>query len=391
MKTHITIWNKAYHSYFLKIIILIIFICTNLHVCFASNITFPNACIQGQSIVIAAVGDVLLHTPLQEKASMKGFDSLWEAAISFIKKADIAYANLEGPMAAGMKREGDPSTYSSFPYFNYNPHLAFDLKKSGFDIVSTANNHALDRFSKGIDKTIESLDKAGLQYVGTRTKGSNQPWYRITTKDAFKIAWIACTEVTNDNPDDYHQILHCYGRHDRKEILKMISELKSKVDTIIVLPHWGEEYHSKPNSDQIEFAHQVLDAGATAVLGSHPHVLQPMQKYITKDGRSTLILYSLGNFVSYQGESNTRSTIILFMGLTKTPDGTIINGIRFVPMYMQNRGATKSLELTKMPVNQTNAESYKIISKVMPMGNVLKDEEPLITNPECIMQKTASQ
>lgn len=353
--------------------------------CFAMNntsITFPDACAKGESIVIAAVGDVLLHTPLQEKAEKAGFQSLWSEAIPFIKQANIAYANIEGPMAKGMKRQGDDAIYSSFPYFNYDPTLAVALKNSGFTIVSTANNHVLDRFSIGIDKTIASLNQAQLSYVGTRERNSNKPWFYILKQGSFKIAWIACTEVTNDNPDTYHQVLHCYGRNDRPAIIDMINTLKHQVDAIIILPHWGEEYHTKPNSDQIEFAHEVLNAGATAVIGSHPHVLQPLQKYVTKDGRSTLIEYSLGNFVSYQENPLERTTIILLLGLTKKSDGTtIINGVRFVPMYMQNRSGIYSIHL-----DQAHTEDQvllnDILSHVMPMANAIYSQ-PVITNPEC--------
>src|SRR5262249_33114649 len=151
-------------------------------------------------------------------------------------------------------------------------------------------------------------------------------------------------------------------------------------DAIIISPHWGEEYERYPNDEQKHFAHEVLDAGATAVIGSHPHVLQPLQKYITKDGRATLIMYSLGNFISYQGRTNSRSTVILLLGLTKTSQGTIINGVRFVPMYMQNRSGWDDLKLTRLP--QGNSSATQSISQVMPMGNALYSSH-IVTNPQC--------
>lgn len=356
----------------------------------AKPLTFPGACTQGNSILIAAVGDILLHEPLQNKATRQGFMSLWSAALPFIQSADIAYANLEGPMAFNINRSGkEVSTkdarwyekiYTGFPQFNYHPNLAGALKNSGFDVISTANNHALDRFSIGIDKTILAFNQTGLAYMGTKLNGSNQTWIKMIQKNGINIAWIACTEMTNGLMDHHQQVLYCYKKKDRQWILNKIEELKSQVDAIIITPHWGEEYQHKPNRAQIAFAHQVLDAGATAVIGSHPHVLQPLQTYLTKDGRTTLIMYSLGNFVSYQGKPQTQSTIILLFGLTKTNHGTIINGVRFVPMYMQNRNGIDNLQLNI--VNHANSSHAQIISNILPMENAIYSPIKK-TNLEC--------
>lgn len=352
-----------------------------------TRLLFPDACAEGDSIVIAAVGDVLIHTPLRIKGNQLGYESLWEEAIPYLKRADIAYANLEGPIAPGQSEPGSRgrgNVYTAFPYFNYPPALASGLKNSGIDIVSTANNHALDRYSIGIDKTIETLDEVGLPFTGTRARNSNRSFIYIVSKKNFKVAWISCTEHTNGIDDNYKQVLFCYKKKDRKLILNTIQELKNQVDAIIVTPHWGEEYQHKPTEEQILFAHQVLNAGATAVIGSHPHVLQPMQKYITPDGRNTFIMYSLGNFVSFQGSADKRSTVILLLGLTKTEHGTIINGVRFVPMYMENRSGLGNIHLSRLPQPNHNDLSPSTISSIMPMGNVIYSNS-IITNPECYL------
>lgn len=355
------------------------------------TLIFPNACTQGKQITIAAMGDLLLHRPLQLKAAQSGYDSLWSKITPFLQSADIVYANLEGPIAPGINKNGkevddplkwDLNVYSDFPMFNYHPSLAQSLKTSGFTIVSTANNHTLDRYSIGIDKTIQTLDKAGIYHVGTRSKGTEQPWFKIVERQGFKIAWLACTEHTNGFDDKHHQVLHCNKTEDRQLILKTIQELKTQVDAIVISPHWGEEYHEYPNKSQTAFATQVLDAGATAVIGSHPHVLQPVKKYITKDNRATLISYSLGNFVSFQGSQRTRSTMILLLGLTKTTNGTIINGVRFVPLFMQNRSGTPNIHIAPISAQNRDWMSYQIISRNIPSGNALFSPK-LITNPEC--------
>ncbi len=367
-----------------------LFIC---HYAYAENktITFPNACIQGKKIVIAAMGDLLLHRPLQQKASSKGFESLWGEAIPYIQNADIAYANLEGPIAIGINHLGekvndsyqwDFNVYSDFPLFNYHPQLAKDLKKTGFSIVSTANNHAFDRHSIGVDKTLDLLDSVGIAYVGSRKSYSEASFVKIVDTQGVKIAWIACTEHTNGQADTNHQMLYCYKPSDKQWILKTIQELKPKVDAIIVSPHWGVEYQEQANQTQQAFAKEVLNAGATAVIGSHPHVLQPVEKFTTTDGRATLISYSLGNFISFQGSVRTRSTIILLLGLTKSADKTIINGVRFVPMVMVNRNGTPNIHLAQLSPEDNHLAAFGYISRAIPLGNALYSL-PIVTNPEC--------
>ena len=322
----------------------------------AGTLHFPDACAKGQTLTIAAVGDILLHYPLQVVGLKKGFTSLWEQTLPTFKSADIVYANLEGPIDAG-KNVG-----TGFPLFNYPETLAPALKQSGVTIVSTANNHALDQSAKGIDNTLSQLDKAGVKYVGSRARGSERPWSAIVEKNNFKIAWIACTAHTNGITDTHNQVLYCFKPKDRTTILNLVRDLKNQVDAVIVTPHWGEEYNNFPEKNQQAFAKQLLDAGALAVIGSHPHVLQPMEKYITPDKRTTFIAYSLGNFVSYQGTVNQRTSVILLLDLTKTQQGTVINGMRFVPLFMSNRAGLQQLYVKYLE----NYAQNPILTRVLP-------------------------
>lgn len=178
---------------------------------------------------LIALGDVLLHKPLHVQAlkSSEGHISLWKNLEGLIKSADMAYANLEGPVAPGIGRSGNPthdpgkifddSVYTGYPRFNYHEELIEDLVTSGFDVVSTANNHALDRGSLGIDKTIEILNKNHLAFTGTKTQqeanSGQREWYTIVEKNGFRIAWIACTFSTNGLPDRHSQVLNCFKQN----------------------------------------------------------------------------------------------------------------------------------------------------------------------------------
>ncbi len=363
------------------------------HCAMAQNtLTFTQACAKGQTLVIAATGDLILHHPLQVKASYQGFESLWSEATPYLKKADISFANLEGPIASGLDSKGrenrdplawDYQVYTDFPAFNYHPSLAQSLKASGFTVVSTANNHTLDRSAVGIDKTIQALKQAGIAFVGTRTTKNDTPFVTYLKVKEFNIAWLACTEHTNGQTDKYKQVLYCNQAKDKEYLLSTIKSLKTKVDAIIVSPHWGVEYQHQPTKTQQTFAKELLEAGAAAILGSHPHVLQPIEKYITKDNRETLVSYSLGNFVSFQGSTRTRTTLILLLGLTKTPQGTIINGIRFVPMFMRNRTGMPNIHLSQLENGPSKwVPPYQIISRMIPLGNALYSTD-FSTNPQC--------
>lgn len=342
-----------------------------------ASIKFSSA--NGNSLTIVAVGDVLVHYPLLVKGNKSGFESLWKSTIPYIQAADIAYANLEGPIAVNISESGkyikthnlDTRVYSGYPTFNYPFNLGIALKKSGFDIVSTANNHALDRFSIGVNKTIDALQQLNITYIGTRMRGDASPWVKVLNKNGFKIAWLACTEMTNGVDDKYHQVLKCYHKNDKQQILNIIATIKNNVDAIIITPHWGEEYQRYPTSQQKNFAHEVLDAGAMAVIGSHPHVLQPMEKYVTKNGRSTFIMYSLGNFISFQGHPIKQSTVILLLKLVKTPQQTFINTVHYIPMVMQNRNGIKNLTLCPISSKNFNSYPYNNIFNIFPRENVL--------------------
>ncbi|MDB4937468.1 MAG: hypothetical protein JWP87_4440 [Labilithrix sp.] len=354
----------------------------------AGPLKFRDACRAGTKITIAAVGDVLLHTPLQQQAysSPEGHHSLWKNVEPLLSRADLTYGNLEGPCADGVATTGeardpgkrfDNKVYSSYPQFNYHPSLIGALKDTGFDVVSTANNHAMDRRALGADRTIENLKEAGLPFAGTRpSTDPNAPWYTITESKGVKVAWVACSFSTNGIPDTKNQVLHCY--EDKATLLETIRALAARpneVDAVIVTPHWGVEYNHTPEQQEKKLAHDMLDAGATAILGGHPHVVQPWEKYTTRDGREGFIIYSLGNFVSGQSGTAKRSSLILYVGLTKGSDGKVtVNGVRHMPLTMGASPYTAQLG---------SGESLALTTKILGSWNKLGADEALVTNPEC--------
>lgn len=359
-------------------------------------ISFSQACASGPRTTIAAVGDVLLHSPLQQQAIAREgrgrFTSLWEPVKDLLAAGSVTYANLEGPTAKGVTASGRTATdpgfrfdnvvYTSYPQFNYHGSIEEDLVASGVDVVSTANNHAMDRRQLGADRTIERLQEVGLAFTGTRHRDHmSAPWHAITNQGGFQLAWIACSFSTNGLPDPSQQVLGCWD--DEAEIARQIAALRATrgIDAVIVTPHWGEEYTANPSRDQRDLAKRFLDAGATLVLGSHPHVLQPWEKYKTADGRETFVIYSLGNFVSGQAQLARRSTILLYVGLTRTSSGVVVNGVSYVPMIMNTRDGVRAVEAIDRAGG--SVESRRATVGMFGTANLQDPAKPITTTPAC--------
>lgn len=360
---------------------------------------FQRACEPGQSITIAAVGDILLHKQLQVQAysNRLGHESLWQEVVPYLSRADLAYGNLEGPVAPGVRRNGafakdpgpvfDDSIYSGFPLFNYHPSLIPALQAAGIDVVSTANNHAMDRGPLGVDLTIDSLQRYELPFAGTRTReevarGISTTWHVITEQSGFRIAWIACSFSTNGNADPKHQVLLCF--RDADLIERAVTELSQDpgIDAVILTPHWGEvEYTQRIEPSQAALARRFLNAGATAILGNHPHVTKPWEKIVTKDGRETFVIYSIGNFISAQVGVPKQTSAVIYLGLSKR-DGekAWVNGVRYLPLYMKRRPFTV-VPAAAFP--GTPKDSYRLLESLLGTSRQMKPGEAILTNPEC--------
>ena len=316
------------------------------------DILFSTHCSKDNTeATISFVGDVLIHKALYQVvvSDTKHFSQIWKKTDPLIQKADFSLANLEGPSAMGIDSNGrdqgdigfvyDGRVYSGTNFlFNYHPRILSDLKSSGYDMIQTANNHSMDRFSIGVDKTIEAARNVDLATTGSRH--SDEPMantYSVARINNINVAFLACTESTNGIPDNDGQIVSCF----KEKVLGTIRDLRSRpgIDAVIVLPHWGVEYRHTPEDYQKSWARKFLEAGALAVIGSHPHVLQPWEKYVTTDNRETFILYSLGNFVAGQAGVARKTGPVAYLGLSKATGAKAkIFGVGYTPTFRD--GAT---------------------------------------------------
>ena len=298
------------------------------------------------TVNMAFTGDIMCHNTIFNDAynastETYDFSYIFENIKYYLQTPDITIGNLETTFA------GKGTKYTGYPKFNSPESLAYNLKKLGFDVLSTANNHCYDSGYDGIESTIKYLDDADISHTGTFTSPEKQNDVLIKNVKGFKIAFISFTYGTNGItvPSDKSYSVNLIND---SLITKQLNLAKEKnPDLIVACMHWGVEYQTTPNVEQKNLATFLFENGADIIIGNHPHVLQPMEKReITlsngtkKDG---FIVYSLGNFLADQNKNYTRDSAILNLNITKDEDSKItINSCTYVPIYNYKDAYSKS-------------------------------------------------
>lgn len=316
------------------------------------------------TINMTVAGDILCHNTNFWDAYVAELDD-YDFSYSFedIKKyfdnADVAIGVLETNFA------GRDIGYTNYPLFNSPEHLAIDLKELGFDILGTANNHCLDKGFSGMVSTLEELDKAGIDHMGTYATEEDSKEYLIKDVNGIKIAFLTYTYGTNGIPIPTGKEFSV-NITDKEKILSDLENVKKEdVDVICVNMHWGDEYSLKPNNNQKELADFLFENGVDLILGSHTHCLEPMEKRTvtmedgtTKDG---FIIYSLGNFMSGQKHENSRQSVILNIQLTKNGETNkiSIDSVTYTPIYMYNFYQSGVLQRFKIMDIEAEIEKYE--------------------------------
>jgi poly-gamma-glutamate capsule biosynthesis protein CapA/YwtB (metallophosphatase superfamily) len=260
-------------------------------------------------VTIGAVGDVLMHGAVKQSAAIHGagapdagFSWLFSPIADLLSQPDITFANLETPIAPKTSRG------SRAFVFNAPPAVISALQHAGVDLVSVANNHAFDQGRAGFEETLQSLDAAGMPYVGGGRAPRAAGPVRVE-RSGLKLAFLGYTfglnQPGNDCPPARAGAQACLQAAviDRDAIVADVKSAAAEADGVVVSIHWGIEYEQQPRAQEVDLAHRIADAGALVILGHHPHVLQPVELYRRADGRTAVIAYSLGNFVSNQSRN----------------------------------------------------------------------------------------
>lgn len=332
------------------------------------------------SFTLAAIGDIMCHNTqyidaYNEDTDTYDFSYVFENISLYTKTADICIGNLETTFA------GEDIGYSSYPTFNTPDELAYELKDIGIDVLSTAGNHSLDKGFDGLSRTIDVLNDADISHLGTYKSKEEQDTTLIKYVKGVKIAFVNYTYGTNgiSIPSDKQ---FCVNLIDENLIKEQIDKAKQEEpDIIIACMHWGSEYKTTQNSTQEDLADFLFQNGVDIILGTHPHVLEPMEKRTvtlddgtTKDG---FVIYSLGNFIADQNAEYTRDSIILNLDITKHTDGKIsIDNYEYVPIYMYKDTSKDKQKMKLLDINKTiyNYENYIDPSISEKLYNTLKEE-----------------
>ena len=333
------------------------------------------------TFTLSAIGDIMCHNTqyndaYNEDTNSYDFSYVFEDISLYTKTADICVGNLETTFA------GEDVGYSSYPTFNTPDSLAYELKDIGVDVLSTAGNHALDKGFDGLSRTIDVLNDADIAHLGTYKTAEEQNKPLIKYVKGIKLAFVNFTYGTNgiSIPSDKQ---FCVNLIDEDFIKTQIEIAKNESpDIIVACMHWGNEYKTSQNSSQEKLADFLFQNGVDIILGTHPHVLEPMEKRTvtledgsTKDG---FVIYSLGNFIADQNAEYTRNSIILNLDITKHVDGSIsIDNYEYVPIYMYKDTKNKSKQKMKLiDINKAiyNYENYIDSSISEDFYNKLKEE-----------------
>jgi poly-gamma-glutamate synthesis protein (capsule biosynthesis protein) len=241
------------------------------------------------SVHVAAVGDVLLDRGVQEAIAANGMDSILAVVADQLRRVDITFGNLENPLATTGARDPARSV------FRGDPANVQVLVLGGFEIVSLANNHTLNSGPEALVETIDCLETAGIRYVGAAREEAHGSDPVFLDVRGLQVGFLAYTDL------DFAHGSYSRVDADLTQLRQQIAAAKTACDVLLVSYHWGNMDQRRPTSRQVEVAHASIDAGADAVLGHHPHVLQGLEVY-----RGRPILYSLGNFVFDQSSRSRR-------------------------------------------------------------------------------------
>lgn len=294
-----------------------------------------------KKVKLKAFGDIMAHMVQIQYAYNKGggeydFSDQFTYLKDFVEDSDIAIGNYETTTNPNLP-------YAGFPRFNAPAAYLRDIKNTGFDIVSTANNHSMDTELEGVLSTMDQAKEAGLDYVGSFKDKTERILYKEVK--GLKFAFLAYTYGCNGRENlviPREEVENLSYLTDEEQIKKDIKMAKAQgADFIVIYPHWGIEYQSMPNEAQISLGRKMIDWGADLVIGNHPHVVEPVEIYETEDGREGLIAYALGNFISFQNYENNKDirvehSLALEIDLEKdlTSGKKKISDLKFHPIWV---------------------------------------------------------
>ena len=271
---------------------------------------------------IVAVGDIMLDGTARPVLSQNGFDYPFVRVKPLLAGAAVVFGNLEGPLTD----RGNPEQDKTYVFRTPPAPASRALHNAGFNVVSLANNHTLDFGAEGLAQTMEALDAAGIAHAGAGANLSEARRPVLIEAAGKRIAILAYSVTLPEHfyaEADKAGTAFAHEAHVRADV----TAARRQADIVLVSFHWGQEGKTVLRDYQTQLGHAAIDAGAAAVVGHHPHILQGIERY--RDG---VILYSLGNFTfgSYSKDAQVSAVAELEF------DGNRVRTLRLTPINVNN-------------------------------------------------------
>lgn len=290
---------------------------------------------QVPSLTFAAVGDNLIHRQIYDYA-FRHFDGCFDDLFAYVgqelDRYDVTSINQETIYVDA------PEKYSSYPVFGTPIEVGEAVVEAGFDIVSCATNHTLDKGVEAIDLTAAFYEEAGVVCAGIQSSEEDvyRP-YELFEKNGIRCAVFSYTQSTNGHPvpEKTPYVLHTLA--DEQQVRQDLLQGRQSAQLCLVYVHWGTEYAAEPDAEQERWAQIFADCGVDVVIGTHPHVVQPYGMVTGKDGHETLVYYSLGNFISAQTEPACTKGGMAYFTVLQEEDGCVITDFGMKDLITTNK------------------------------------------------------
>ncbi len=333
---------------------------------------------------VLSTGDIMVHSPQLSGAYVQAtgeydFSAFFRETSSYFKAADLAIANLE--VTFGSSESGE---YSGYPAFNTPDSLADAIKNSGLNFLLTSNNHSYDTGLFGLKRTAQVLKAKGIEFIGTR-ESETDPLFTVKEVNGIKIGMADYTyETDGQTPgrkylngnliaEEANGLISTFSYNRIEEFYAeaqiVISEMKqSGAEFIVFYMHWGNEYQTEANTWQKSIAQRLSNLGVDMIIGSHPHVIQPIELIYSEDGQNTTVcLYSTGNAISNQRQElmdscpsgHTEDGMLFSYTLRKYGDEVTLYDLDLIPTWVNKYSGGSGYQYTIYPLEAANWGSYK--------------------------------
>lgn len=300
------------------------------------------------------VGDCLIHRYVYTDASNNdgtySFSKMFTEVSDLIKDHDLAYYNQESNIG------GKSLGLSAYPRFNSPEEIGDDMLNLGFNLISLANNHTMDKGEKGVINSVNYWKtKQGVYYTGEALSWEDRESnIKVLEKNGIKYAFFSYTTVTNGllPPTGKEYLTNIYSK---EKAQNDINKVRDKADFIIVAMHWGEEYTTNPSANQKQVASDLSKMGVNLIIGNHAHSLQPVEMI-----NDTLVFYALGNFIAAQDTVDKQTGAIVSLNVKKDDNGKItFNNVKADLIYTYFKNATNFKVYPYTKLNNSLLNGYE--------------------------------